>query len=77
VNPKWHFSDPSLAATALELSSEQLLTDLKTPGYFFESLAIRDLWVYAQALGGNVSHYRDETGVHIISLGHLFVSQDM
>ena len=65
VNPKWHFSDPSLAATALELSSEQLLTDLKTLGYFFESLAIRDLRVYAQALGGNVSHYRDETGLEV------------
>jgi len=71
VNPKWHFSDPSIAATALDLSSEQLLTDPKTLGYFFESLAIRDLRIYAQALGGNVYHYRDETGLEVDSIIEL------
>jgi len=71
VNPKWHFSDPSLAATALELSSEQLLTDPKTLGFFFESLTIRDLRIYAQALGGNVYHYRDETGLEVDAIIEL------
>ena len=71
VNPKWHFSDPSLAATALELSSEQLLSDPKTLGFFFESLTIRDLRVYAQVLGGNVYHYRDETGLEVDAIIEL------
>jgi len=71
VNPKWHFVDPSLAATALEFSSGQLLADPKTLGLFFESLAIRDLRVYAQALGGNVYHYRDETGLEIDAIIEL------
>ena len=71
VNPKWHFSDPSLAATALELSSEQLLTDPKTLGFFFESMVIRDLRVYAHTLGGNVYHYRDETGLEVDAIIEL------
>ena len=71
VNPKWHFADPSLAATALELSSEQLLTDPKTLGFFFESLVVRDLRIYAQALGGNVYHYRDETGLEVDAIIEL------
>ena len=71
VNPKWHFSDPSLAATALELSSEKLLSDPKTLGFFFESLAIRDLRIYAQALGGDVYYYRDETGFEVDAIIEL------
>jgi len=71
VNPKWHFSDPSLAAASLELSSEQLLSDPKTLGYFFESLVIRDLRVYAQALDGNVYHYRDEKGLEVDAIIEL------
>jgi predicted AAA+ superfamily ATPase len=71
VNPKWHFSDPSLAATALELSSESLLAEPETLGYFFESLAVRDLRVYAQVLGGNVYHYRDETGLEVDAIIEL------
>jgi predicted AAA+ superfamily ATPase len=71
VNPKWHFSDPSLAAVALGISSEQLIKDPKTLGYFFESLAIRDLRVYAQALSGDVYHYRDETGLEVDAIIEL------
>ena len=43
VSPKWHFLDPSLAASALGVNSARLLTEPKTLGFFFESLAIRDL----------------------------------
>lgn len=65
VNPKWHFSDPSLATAALGLSSEQLLKEPKTLGFFFESLVLRDLRIYAQVLGGDVFHYKDETGLEV------------
>ena len=58
-----HFVDPSLAAAALGASTERLLGDPQTLGLLFESLAIRDLRIYAQAMGATVSHYREAKGV--------------
>ncbi|MDR1237879.1 MAG: DUF4143 domain-containing protein [Propionibacteriaceae bacterium] len=58
-----HFTDPSLAAAALRASPELLLHDLNTLGLLFESMVVRDLRVYSQALGGTVSHYRDSSGL--------------
>lgn len=57
-----HFADPSLAAAALGAGVERLLGDVETLGLLFESLVIRDLRVYGQAIGATVSHYRDATG---------------
>lgn len=57
-----HFVDPSLATAALGVGSEQLLKDLSAAGLLFESLAIRDLRVYAQAIDGEVSAWRDGNG---------------
>ena len=71
VSPKWHFLDPSLAASALGVNSARLLTEPKTLGFFFESLAIRDMRIYAEALGGNVSYYRDETGLEVDAVAEL------
>ena len=71
VSPKWHFADPSLAATALDISSEQLIADPRTLGLFFESLSIRDLRVYAQVLGGDVYHYRDDSGLEVDAIIEL------
>lgn len=59
---KWHFTDPSIALSALRASSDALLNDLKTFGYFFESLCVRELRIYAQPLEGTVSHFRDKNG---------------
>lgn len=56
-----HFADPSLAAAALGAGVERLLSDAETLGLLFESLVIRDLRVYGQAIGALVSHYRDAT----------------
>ena len=56
-----HFVDPSLAAAALGAGVERLLGDPETLGLLFESLVIRDLRVYAQALDASVWHYRDAT----------------
>lgn len=71
VQPKWHFVDPSLAAAALAASPEALMADLDTFGLLFESLCVRDLRVHAEALGGSVYHYRDETGLEVDAIVEL------
>ena len=63
--PKRHFSDPSLAVGALGLSVNKLIADLNYFVLLFESLAIRDLRIYAGASGGKVFHYRDSRGMEI------------
>lgn len=57
-----HFVDPSLAAAALDAGPERLLADTETLGPLFESLVIRDLRIYGQAIGASVYHYRENTG---------------
>jgi len=57
--PTWHFVDPSLAVAAMQATPEHLLTDPKTLGLLFESLAIRDLRVYASVIRGELFHARD------------------
>jgi hypothetical protein len=59
--PTRHFVDPSLAVAALGADPERLLRDVRTLGFLFESLVVRDLRVYAGALDATVSHYRDST----------------
>ena len=63
--PKRHFVDPSLAAAALGATPERLLADLELLGLLFESLAHRELSVYARACGASVYHYRDNTGLEV------------
>lgn len=60
---KRHFVDPSLAAAALNATPDRLLRDPKTLGLLFESLVIRDLRVYGQAIDASVLHYRENTGL--------------
>ena len=62
---KRHFSDPSIATAALGASSDRLFNDFCTFGLLFEALCIRDLRIYADALGANVYHYRDAKGVEV------------
>ncbi len=59
---KRHLVDPSIPIAALGLGKDRLLDDPRTYGLMFESLCVRDLKVYAESLGGTVSHYRDATG---------------
>lgn len=40
-------------------------------GIFFDTLCVRDLRVFAQALDGNVYHYRDKTGLECDTVVHL------
>jgi len=56
---KRHFSDPAMACALLNITPEKLLNDLNTFGFLFESLAERDLAVYAQSFGGKLFHYQD------------------
>jgi len=67
-SPKRHFTDPSLAVGALGLSVDKLLADLNYFELLFESLAIRDLRIYADASGGKVFHYRDSRGLEVDSI---------
>jgi len=64
-SPKRHFADPSMAVGALGLTVDKLLADLNYYGLLFESLAIRDLRIYADAKGGKLFHYRDSRGLEI------------
>lgn len=64
-SPKRHFTDPSLAVGALGLSVDKLMADLNYLGLLFESLAIRDLRVYAESSSAKVYHYRDSRGLEI------------
>ena len=48
-----------------------MINDLKTFGLFFETLCVRDLRVYADALGGAVYHFRDKTGLECDAVVHL------
>ncbi|MCF0194121.1 MAG: ATP-binding protein [Bacteroidaceae bacterium] len=66
-----YFSDPSIATTALGLGPKDLINDLNTFGLLFETLCVRDLRVYADALGGTVYHYRDKNGLECDAVVHL------
>lgn len=64
-SPKRHFCDVSLVAASLGLGQDHLLNDLKFTGFLFESLAVHDLRVYAQANDASVYHYYDSTGLEV------------
>ena len=66
-----YFTDPSIAAAALGLGPDDLLDDPNTFGLLFETMAVRDLRVYAEALGGQVYHYRDKNGLECDAIVHL------
>lgn len=66
-----YFVDPSIACAALGLGPMDLMNDLNTFGLFFETMCVRDLRVYADALGGKVYHYRDKNGLECDAVVHL------
>ncbi len=68
---KKEFIDPSIAVAALGLSPDQLLLDLNTFGFIFETLCIRDLKVYSSSQGGTVSYYHDRLGLEADCVLHL------
>ena len=58
-SPTRFMTDPSLGLAALGRGPEQLLLDLNATGFHFEGMVVRDLRVYAEPLGGQLSHWRD------------------
>ena len=66
-----YFVDPSIATAALGVGPADLTNDLNTMGLLFETMAVRDLRVYADALDGEVFHYRDSNGLECDSVIHL------
>ena len=65
-----YFIDPSVATSALMVGPRDLMNDLKAMGMFFESMAVRDLRVYADLLDGNVFHSRDANGLECDAVLH-------
>lgn len=66
-----YYIDSSIAAAALGIGPNDLVNDLKTFGFLFETLCIRDLRVFADALNGEVYHYRDKDGQECDAVVHL------
>lgn len=66
-----YFVDPSIAAAALEMGPDDLLADVNTMGLLFETMAVRDLRCYAEALHGAMYHYRDKSGLECDAVMHL------
>ena len=66
-----YYVDPSVATAALGLGPQDLINDLETMGLLFETLCVRDLRVYADALDGEVYHYRDKSGLECDAVLHL------
>lgn len=58
-----YFADPSIAAFALGVGVPDLLSDLRAMEALFMNLCMRDLRVYASALGGKVFHFQDRSGL--------------
>lgn len=65
------FADPSIAVAILGLSPEALSSQLKTFGFLFEQMCIRDLRAYTNDLSGHVSYYRDRYGLEADVVLHL------
>ena len=65
-----HFVDPSIGTAVLGLGPQDLMKDLRTFGLLFEDMVVRDLRVYADALNGELFHYRDSSGLECDTVLH-------
>ena len=66
-----YYVDSSIATAALGISPKDLVNDLETMGLLFETMCVRDLRVYSEAIGGQVLHYRDKSGLECDTVIHL------
>ena len=62
---KLEFVDPSIATAVLNLTKQDLIQDLNYFGFLFENLCIRDLKIYSQLIGGELSFYRDKNDFEV------------
>ena len=65
-----YFVDPSIATSASSLGPKDLINDLRTFGLYFEAMAVRDLRTYADAISGDLYHYRDSSGLECDAVLH-------
>jgi len=63
TSEKRHFVDPSIATAVLRTNPKGILADFTFFGFLFEALCTRDIRIYAQAIDGDVFHYRDKSGL--------------
>ena len=66
-----YFTDPSIGTAIMHLGPRDLLNDFNTFGLFFETMAVRDLRTYTDALLGKVFHYRDSDKLECDAVVHL------
>lgn len=67
----WPSATTKNQRAALRLGPADLVNDLETFGLLFETLCVRDLRVYADAIDGSVYHYRDKNGLECDAVIHL------
>ncbi len=65
------FCDPSVAVAALGASPESLMTQLKTFGFIFEQMCIRDLKAYTMGQYSHIAYYHDRYGLEVDVTLHL------
>ena len=65
------FTDPSIAVAAMNIGAEALETQLKTFGFIFEQMCIRDLKAYTADFNSRISYYRDRYGLEADLVLHL------
>ncbi len=61
--PKRCFIDPSIAVAAMNVNADGLETQLKTFGFIFEQMCVRDLRAYTADFDSHLSYYRDRYGL--------------
>lgn len=66
-----YFIDSSIATAALGIGPKDLINDMESFGFIFETMAVRDLRIYADALDGKVYHYRDKNNLECDAVIHL------
>lgn len=69
--PKRCFTDPSIAVAAMNISAEALEVQLKTFGFIFEQMCVRDLKAYTADFNSRISYYRDRYGLEADFVLHL------
>ena len=70
-SPKRGFCDPSIAVALMGLTPEALSVQLKTFGFIFKQMCVRDLKAYTQGLYSHVSYYHDRYDLEADFVLHL------
>lgn len=65
------FCDPSIAVALLQQTPESMCTQLKTFGFVFEQMCIRDLKAYTNDFFSYVGYYHDRFGLESDMVVHL------